>query len=132
MFSNPIGTISDYRYVALFMVLGIAFIAFVLIFAWFIRRRGLLSEEAIKLSTYECGEAPVGQAWSQFHVGYYIIALLFVVFDIETVFLAPWALVLRNLDPSLKMFAFFEMLVFLAVLTVGLVYAWKKGVLKWI
>ncbi|HEY3268587.1 MAG TPA: NADH-quinone oxidoreductase subunit A [Armatimonadota bacterium] len=129
---TPAGTPADYRYVAFFIALGIAFIAITLFMSAVVRRRGRKSTEATRLSTYECGETPVGQAWNQVHIGYYVIALLFVVFDIDTIFLAPWALVLKGLHPGLVLTGFLEGVVFIAILAVGLVYAFKRGVLKWI
>lgn len=82
---------------------------------------------AIKQDTYECGVETEGPSWVQFHVGYYVFALLFVIFDIETVFLYPWAVALRQQ----KMFAFLEALLFIAVLAVGYVYAWRKRAFEW-
>lgn len=82
---------------------------------------------ASKTAAYECGLASSGDPWAQFRVQYYLYALLFVVFDVEIVFIYPWALVWRSLGGV----AFAEMMVFLAVLGVGLAYAWKKGVLEW-
>ena len=128
----PIGTTSDYKYVAFFIVLGIAFIAITLMMSYAVRRRCRLEEVTARGTTYECGEAPVGAAWTQFHVGYYIFALLFVVFDIDTVFLAPWALVMRDLHSmGLGWTGVAEGTVFVALLGVGWAYAYKKGVLKW-
>jgi NADH-quinone oxidoreductase subunit A len=80
-----------------------------------------------KLSTYECGVEPVGRAWVQFKASYFLYALVFVVFDVETVFLYPWAVQFR----SLGLFAVVEMLVFMGILLIGLAYAWKKGALEW-
>ena len=80
-----------------------------------------------KLTTYECGEEPIGKAQMQFDVQYYIYAILFVVFDVETVFLYPWAVVF----PDIGFIAVIEMIIFIAMLTVALVYAWKKGILEW-
>ena len=80
-----------------------------------------------KQAPYECGLESTGDPWVQFNVQYYIYALLFVVFDVEIVFIYPWALVWKGLGPVV----FAEMLVFLAILGVGLVYAWKTGVLEW-
>lgn len=80
-----------------------------------------------KQSAYECGLVSTGDPWVQFRVQYYIYALLFVIFDVEVVFLYPWALVWK----SIGMVAFIEMLLFLGILGVGLVYAWRKGVLEW-
>jgi NADH-quinone oxidoreductase subunit A len=81
-----------------------------------------------KSDIYECGVRTTGETWVRFRIQYYIYALMFVVFDIETVFLYPWAVSYVGL-PS---FALYEMLVFLVVLAVGLVYAWAKGVLRWV
>ncbi|HVE76321.1 MAG TPA: NADH-quinone oxidoreductase subunit A [Actinomycetota bacterium] len=81
-----------------------------------------------KYITYECGIDPIGGGWTQSTVRYYIFAILFVIFDVEAVFLFPWAVVFE----SLGMFAFVEMIVFIAILALGLVYAWKKKVLEWL
>ena len=80
-----------------------------------------------KLSTYECGVDPVGSGWSQTYVRYYVFGLLFVVFDVEAVFLFPWAIQVE----SLGMFGVVAMIIFMLTLVEGLVYAVKKGVLKW-
>ncbi len=80
-----------------------------------------------KTAAYECGLESTGDPWMQFRVQYYIYALLFVIFDVEVVFIYPWALIWK----SLGLVAFVEMALFLAILGVGLAYAWKKGVLEW-
>jgi NADH-quinone oxidoreductase subunit A len=80
-----------------------------------------------KLSTYECGIDPVGEGWSQSQVRYYIYGFLFVIFDVESVFLFPWARVFERLG----MIAVAEMGIFIGILAVGLLYAWRKGVLTW-
>ena len=80
-----------------------------------------------KTAAYECGLPSTGDPWVQFRVQYYIYALLFVIFDVEVVFIYPWALVWKGLGPVV----FAEMVLFLAILGAGLVYAWKKGVLEW-
>jgi NADH-quinone oxidoreductase subunit A len=80
-----------------------------------------------KLTTYESGMDPVGDAWSQTQIRYYVFAFLFVIFDVESVFLFPWALVFADIGVA----AFWEMVVFIGVLAVGLLYAFKKGVLRW-
>ena len=82
----------------------------------------------LKQSTYECGLETIGGTWVQYKVQYYIYALVFVLFDVETVFLYPWAVAFNRLG----IFALFEMLVFLLILFVGLAYAWRKGALEWI
>ena len=81
----------------------------------------------LKSRTYECGEEPIGIGWVRFHVRYYLYALVYIVFAVETVFLFPWAIVFRELG----LFAFLEMMVFIGILLVGLAYAWKKGALEW-
>jgi NADH-quinone oxidoreductase subunit A len=80
-----------------------------------------------KLTTYECGIDPVGEGWSQSQVRYYIFGFLFVIFDVESVFLFPWARVFEDLGWA----AVVEMGIFIGILAVGLLYAWRKGVLKW-
>ena len=81
-----------------------------------------------KYLNYECGVDPVGSGWSQSHVRYYIFALLFVMFDVEAVFIFPWAV---RLD-AMAVFGLVEMAIFIVVLALGLLYAWRKGVLRWI
>jgi NADH-quinone oxidoreductase subunit A len=80
-----------------------------------------------KLLTYECGIDPVGEGWSQSQVRYYVYGFLFVIFDVESVFLFPWAGVFEDLGYQ----AVIEMAVFVGILAVGLLYAWRKGVLRW-
>jgi NADH-quinone oxidoreductase subunit A len=81
----------------------------------------------VKGEAFECGNPPSGPAWGRFTVHFYLTALLFLVFDVEVVFLYPWAVELRKLG----MFGFVEALVFIAILTVGLIYAWQRGALDW-
>jgi NADH-quinone oxidoreductase subunit A len=83
------------------------------------------SEE--KLSPYECGIDPVGSARARFSVKFYLVAMLFIIFDIEIVFLYPWAVILDDL----KLFGLVEMIFFLGILVIGLLYVWKKGGLEW-
>jgi len=80
-----------------------------------------------KLSPYECGFDPFGDARVRFDVRYYLVAILFIIFDLEVAFLFPWAVSLGDIG----MFGFWSMIVFLAVLTVGFIYEWKKGALEW-
>jgi len=85
-----------------------------------------------KLMPYECGMDPVGSAHQRFSVKFYLIAMLFILFDIEAVFLLPWAVVFKTLSQSIsRPFVFFEMMIFIAVLLVGYVYVWKKGLFDW-
>jgi NADH:ubiquinone oxidoreductase subunit 3 (subunit A) len=82
----------------------------------------------LKSQAYECGEIPIGEPWIKFRVAYYIFALAFVVFDVESVFLFPWAVVIRQLGVA----GLIQMTIFLSILVLGLAYAWRKGVLKWL
>jgi NADH-quinone oxidoreductase subunit A len=81
-----------------------------------------------KLLTYECGIDPAGEGWSQSQVRYYIYGFLFVIFDVEAIFLFPWARVFERLGYA----AVVEMAIFVGILVVGLLYAWRKGVLRWV
>ena len=85
------------------------------------------SYSAAKGSAYECGELPIGEPWMRFRIAYYIFAIIFVVFDVETVFLYPWAVVFRQLG----LYGLVQMAVFVGILVLGLAYAWRKGVLTW-
>ncbi len=78
-------------------------------------------------TTYESGMEPIGGAWIQFNIRYYMFALVFVIFDVETVFLYPWAVAFSQLG----LLAFVEALIFIAILVIALVYAWRKGALEW-
>ena len=84
-----------------------------------------------KLLNYECGVDPVGVGWAQSQIRYYVFALLFVMFDVEAVFIFPWAVKLDTGPDKLGAFGLVEMAVFIVILTLGLVYAWRKGVLRW-
>jgi NADH:ubiquinone oxidoreductase subunit 3 (subunit A) len=108
-----------------FLVVVIGFVAVNLLLWWLIRP-ARFSEE--KVTTYECGENPQGSAWIQFNVRFYVFALIFVVFDVETVFLLPWAVVYKDIG----LLAFMEGLVFVSILVVALVYVWRKGDLEWV
>ena len=81
-----------------------------------------------KYETYECGEELEGPSWVQFNIRFYVIALIFIVFDVEIIFLFPWAVVFKQLG----LFALIEMLVFIGILLVGLAYAWSRGDLEWV
>ena len=108
-----------------FALVAIGFLVVNLLVWWLIRPRRF-SEE--KLTTYECGESPEGSAWVQFNIRFYVFALIFIVFDVEAVFLFPWAAVFRELG----MLAFLEGLVFIGILVVALAYVWRKGDLEWV
>lgn len=88
----------------------------------------------LKLTTYECGVEAVGTGWTQMNIRYYVFAFLFVIFDVEAIFLFPWAIIVGTLDATTTptaAYALVAMFLFIYTLLEGLVYAWKKGVLKW-
>ncbi len=120
----------DFLTVAIFLIVGIAFVVITLLASLLFRPHRPSVE---KLSTYECGEEPIGPAWLQFRVGYYIYALIFLIFDVEAVFVYPWAAGLLHFSKTRAMaiLGLADMVIFVVVLAVGLVYAWKKGVLTW-
>jgi NADH-quinone oxidoreductase subunit A len=115
----------NYIFIGLLLVVAVVFaLAPILVERIIAPRKRSLS----KGDTYECGVKTYGETWVRFRIQYYIYALMFVVFDIEIVFLFPWAVSYGGLGP----FALIEMVVFLVILAVGLVYAWAKGVLRWV
>ena len=114
-----------YLYVGIFMLLIAGFVATTLVLARLLspgRRSGT------KNQIYETGETTVTDPWRPFPVRYYVFALLFLIFDVEAAFLYPWAVIYRDLG----LYGFVEMVIFVLILTIGLVYAWKKGALKWV
>ena len=118
--------ISDYIPIALFVAVATGFAVFTLVFA------GLLHPEKynkVKLEPYECGIEPLTDARDRYSIRYYLVAMLFVIFDVETVFMFPWAVMMDR--PALAVFLLFEMIVFLLILVVGYYYAWQKGALEW-
>lgn len=116
--------LSGYEYFLVFLIVCslVAGAAFGLSFVLAPRRKGV--ERAL---TYESGMEPIGAAWIQFNIRYYMFALVFVVFDVETVFLYPWAVAFNQLG----LLAFVEALIFIGILVIALVYAWRKGALEW-
>jgi NADH:ubiquinone oxidoreductase subunit 3 (subunit A) len=117
--------LSAHAAIGVFVAVAIGFLV-VNLLVWKVIRPSRFSEE--KLTTYECGENPTGSAWIQFNIRFYVFALIFIVFDVEVVFLLPWAVVFRQLGPL----AFVEGLVFIAILVVALTYVWRKGDLEWV
>ena len=119
-----------YAAVAAFFIVALAFVFGALLAGRLIRPNNMYAE---KLETYECGEAPIGLAWFNFNPRFYIIALIFVVFDVEIAFIYPVATVFRQwVNQGHGWFAFIEIFLFVAILLVGLLYVWAKGDLEWI
>ena len=113
-----------YLFIGFFVLFAIVFPLLPIILAKFVAPK---KPSAIKNASYECGLEAEGDSWIQFRVQYYVFALLFVIFDIETIFIYPWAVSFKQL----VLFAFVEMAIFIAILGVGLAYAWRKKVLEW-
>ncbi len=88
-------------------------------------------DEPAKGETYECGEPTIGSSWVRFDIRFYTIALIFLIFDVEVTFLYPWALIFKTLQADFGLFIFLEVLLFLMILLVGLIYCWRKGDLDW-
>ena len=116
--------LTEFGKILIFLIIGALFVAAGMIAAWILRPRRPYPG---KLAPYECGEEPIGDAWVRFNVRFYVVALIFLIFDVEVVFLFPWALVYRELG----LFGFIEMAVFLLILLVGFAYVWAKGDLDW-
>jgi NADH-quinone oxidoreductase subunit A len=117
--------LSTYLFLGIFFIAALSFPIIPLILAYFLRPK---RPSTIKESTYECGLEAMGDIWVQFKVQYYLYALAFVIFDIEVVFLYPWAVAV----PGLGVPALIAMAIFLAILVFSLVYDWRKGALEWI
>jgi len=112
--------------VLLFLVVGFIFLVIVLVLSRLIQAKGVPGID--KYIPYECGEVPEGSAWIRFNIRFYVFALIFIIFDVEIVFLLPWAVVFKKLGA----FAFIEGLIFIGILMVGLAYVWEKGDLEWV
>jgi NADH:ubiquinone oxidoreductase subunit 3 (subunit A) len=112
--------------VLLFLTVGLVFLSVTLLLSRLLRPKGKYSID--KFIPYECGEIPEGPAWIQFNIRFYVVALIFIIFDVEIIFLLPWAVVFKNLGG----FAFVEGLIFIGILVIGLAYVWCKGDLEWV
>jgi NADH-quinone oxidoreductase subunit A len=115
---------TQWLYIGIFLIIGIIVPIVPLVFSRLVAPR---KPNPIKQSTYECGIETVGDSWVQFKAQYYIFALIFLVFDVETVFLFPWALSIKQLP----LFVVLEGVLFIAILVAGLVFTWRKGLLEW-
>jgi NADH-quinone oxidoreductase subunit A len=111
--------------IALFVLVATGFAVFTLVFTGLIHPT---KHNKVKLEPYECGIEPLTDARDRYSIRYYLVAMLFVIFDVETVFMFPWAVIFDEL----LLFGLVEMLVFLSILVVGYFYAWRKGALEWV
>jgi NADH-quinone oxidoreductase subunit A len=114
----------EYLPIFIFFVVAVGFALVTIFLSAILGKRKITPQ---KMIAYECGMDPIGEARKRFSVKFYIIAVLFIIFDIEAVFLYPWAVIFREI----KIFGLMEMAVFIAILLVGFVYVWKKGALEW-
>jgi len=120
----------DFANVLVFTVLGLGFVGVNLLIGRLLRPS---NPQLRKLSTYECGEPAMGSAWVNFNVRFYIVALIFIIFEVEIAFVFPVAAVFRQwVESGQGIFAFVEILVFIGILFLGLIYAWAKGDLEWV
>src|SRR5690349_9142089 len=118
-----------YLFAAIFFIGGVGFVIVALTVADLLNALLLKRRPAKdKLTTYESGETPIGSAWVQYPLAFYIFALLFVAFDVDIVFILAWAVIFQQLS----IFGFIEIVFFILTLALGLVYAWRKGVIRWI
>jgi NADH-quinone oxidoreductase subunit A len=118
--------IAGYLPLLLFMMIVVALGAVLMIISQVLGRKTPNSE---KNATYECGMVPIKDARQRFDVRFYLVAMLFILFDIEVVFLYPWAVIFSKFNPVI--FGFIEMLLFMAILLFGYIYIWRKGALDW-
>ena len=128
------GQISEYGKILLMAIIGIVLVCATIFLARILAPK---NPNPIKLSTYECGEETTGTSWVQFNPRFYVIALVFLLFDVELIFIFPWATVFGNADfiaadSRWGWFTLIEMGIFLAILIVGLLYVWKSGDISWI
>jgi len=126
--------LSEFGKIFIYLIMGVLFVLFTFFIGKLVAPKKPNPE---KLSSYECGEEPSGNSWIQFNSRFYVIALVFLLFDVELVFIFPWATVfsrqeLINADPYWGWMSLIEMFIFVGILLIGLVYVWKKGDLNWI
>jgi NADH-quinone oxidoreductase subunit A len=127
---------TSYPYIWNYLPLGLQILAALILAAGMVGASffvGKHKNSRTKLGAYECGMDPVGDARGRFSVRFYMVAMLFILFDVEAVFMLPWAVIFRRLPgiTGSRMFGFWEMLVYLGFVAVGLFYVWKKGILTW-
>ncbi len=121
---------SQFSAVLIFAVIGIGAVAGILFTSWLLRPRNPYRE---KLIPYECGEDPKGSPWIRFNIRFYVVAIIFIVFEVEMLLLLPWAIVFKGFkEKGLGPLVFWEGFVFLLILGAGLIYVWRKGFLEWV
>ena len=123
----------QYGVIAVFAALAVAVPTGMLLISWFLSVLGIRPKNpsSVKNSIYECGFETITEKWSNFNFRYYSIALLFVIFDVEVIFLFPWAASFGTMSAEFGLYVLAEMLIFIGILVLGWAYAWKKGSLEW-
>ena len=120
----------DFANVLIFVALAMALVFLMTGLSWLLRPH---NPEPGKMSTYECGEPPTGGAWINFNIRFYLVALVFVIFDVEVAFIAPVTVVFRDwVERGAGLYAYTEIAIFLVILFLGLIYVWAKGDLEWV
>lgn len=131
---NETSQLTEFGKVFIYLIMGVLFVLFTFFLGWLV---ALKRPNPEKLSSYECGEEAKGSSWIQFNSRFYIVALVFLLFDVEMVFIFPWSTIfsqetLLAADPRWGWLSLIEMFIFVGILLVGLMYVWKKGDLNWI
>ncbi len=131
---NEASQLTEFGKIFIYLIMGVFFVLFTFFLGWLVAPKKPNPE---KLSSYECGEEPTGSSWIQFNSRFYVIALIFLLFDVEMVFIFPWATIfgqesLIAADPRWGWLSLAEMFIFIGILLIGLLYVWKKGDLNWI
>lgn len=126
--------LTEFGKIFIYLVMGTLFVLFTFFLGWMVAPK---KPNPVKLSSYECGEEPIGSSWIQFNSRFYVVALIFLLFDVEMVFIFPWATIfsqetLLAADSRWGWLSLIEMFIFIGILLIGLVYVWKKGDLNWI
>lgn len=116
--------LTEFGKIFVFILVGIAFVGIAIFLAYLIRPKRPTTE---KQTTYECGENPIGSPWQKFNIRFYVVALIFLIFDVEVVMLFPWAINYRDYG----FYGFLVGAIFLIVLFIGMIYEWRKGDLEW-
>jgi NADH:ubiquinone oxidoreductase subunit 3 (subunit A) len=121
--------LNDYGYIAILLVFAVLFPSLPLMISFLLRKLNIRPEapDSVKMDTYECGVETEGDSWVQFNFRYYLVALIFVVFDVEVVFLYSWAVAF----PQELVLGFVEAITFIGILVIGYLYAWRKHALEW-
>jgi NADH-quinone oxidoreductase subunit A len=131
---NEVSQLSEFGKIFIYLIMGVLFVLFTFFLGWLV---AIKKPNPEKLTSYECGEEPTGSSWIQFNSRFYVIALVFLLFDVEMVFIFPWATVfgqeiLLAADSRWGWLSLIEMFIFIGILLIGLIYVWKKGDLNWI